>query len=119
MSSPESSGSPGPRPFRAFLISLALSALVLSVALVSDSRVLELKRARADVVALDRQIDELTRQNAELERKLEETRTTSFPAERVAREELNLVKPGDVVLMLEPPAAATPAPAPKPPVPRP
>jgi cell division protein FtsB len=111
MSSRESSAPPGPRPFRAFLISLALSALVLSVALVSDRRVLELKRAGADVVALDQQIDALTRQNAELERKLEETRTSSLPAEHVAREELNLVKPDDVVLMLGPAASRSPAPA--------
>jgi cell division protein FtsB len=89
----------GPRPLTAFFISLAVSSVLMGVLLLSDRRVLELRRARAEVVSLDRQIAERRQENAELKAAIEAANRHEFPAEKVAREELHLVQPDDVVLL--------------------
>jgi cell division protein FtsB len=96
-----------PRPVAAFFLSLAGSALVLGLLLLSDGRVLELKRAHADASELDRQIAMLRRQNQQLRASIASARRNEFPAERVAREELHLVQPEDLVL-LYPPGSLSP-----------
>ncbi len=114
-----------PRPFLAFLISLAASSAILAMLLLWDRRVLELKRARLEVRQLDAQIADRTRENDELRLQIEAAKKHEFPAEKVAREELHLVNPEDLVLLYPPgslsgpdgqkPAPAPPAPAKKPP----
>jgi cell division protein FtsB len=118
----------GPRPMTAFLVSLAISSVLMGVLLLSDRRVLELRRARREVVTLDRQIAERRQENAELRAAIEAANRHEFPAERVAREELHLVQPDDIVLFYPPGSltkpSATPIPgavpsAPASPAPRP
>jgi len=92
----------GPRPLAAFFVSLAVSSVLMGILLLSDRRVLELRRARAEVAALDRQIAERRQENAELKAAIEAASRHEFPAERVAREELHLVQPDDVVLLYPP-----------------
>ncbi|MGH9398813.1 MAG: FtsB family cell division protein [Thermoanaerobaculia bacterium] len=89
----------GARPVAAFFISLAASAVLLGVLFASDRRVFELKKARAEVIELDRQIEGIKAENKELKASTEAARRHEFPAEKLAREELNLVAPGDVVLL--------------------
>lgn len=89
----------GPRPLTAFFVSLAVSSVLMGVLLLSDRRVLELRRARAEVATLDRQIAERRQENAELRAAIEAANRHEFPAERVAREELHLVMPDDIVLL--------------------
>ncbi len=121
----EIAGPRGPRPMTAFLISLAVSSVLMGVLLLSDRRVLELRRARREVVTLDRQIAERRQENAELKAAIEAANRHEFPAEKVAREELHLVQPDDVVLLYPEgsltkpsappvPGAAEPAPTPVP-----
>ena len=95
-------GPRGPRPLAAFFVSLAVSSVLMGVLLLSDRRVLELRRARAEVGALDRQIAERRRENAELKAAIEAANRHEFPAEKVAREELHLVQPDEVVLLYPP-----------------
>jgi len=95
----ELAGPRGPRPMTAFLISLAVSSVLMGGLLLSDRRVLELRRARREVVSLDRQIAERRQENAELKAAIEAANRHEFPAEKVAREELHLVQPDDVVLL--------------------
>jgi cell division protein FtsB len=83
----------------AFLISLAISSVLMGGLLLSDRRVLELRLARRDVATLDRQIAERRQENAELKAAIEAANRHEFPAEKVAREELHLVQPDDVVLL--------------------
>lgn len=126
MKKEESDGPRGPRPMTAFLVSLAVSSVLMGVLLLSDRRVLELRRARREVTTLDRQIAERRQENAELKAAIEAANRHEFPAEKVAREELQLVQPDDVVLLYPkgsltkpsatpipggaaPPAAAAPA----------
>jgi cell division protein FtsB len=92
----------GARPVVAFFVSLAASTVLLGLLLVSDRRVFELKRARAEVKLLDKQIIEFHRANEELKAAVEAANRHEFPAEKTAREELNLVAPGDVVLLYPP-----------------
>ena len=99
MKKEEGDGPRGPRPMTAFLISLAVSSVLMGVLLLSDRRVLELRRARREVATLDRQIAERRQENAELKAAIEAANRHEFPAEKVAREELHLVQPDDVVLL--------------------
>jgi cell division protein FtsB len=107
-----------PRPFLAFLISLAASSAILAMLLLWDRRLLELKRARLEVRQLDAQIAERTRENEELRLQIDAARKHEFPAEKVAREELHLVNPEDLVLLYPPGSLSGPngeRPAPPPP----
>jgi len=89
----------GPRPMNAFFVSLAISSVLMGVLLLSDRRVLELRRARNEVRLLDRQIGERRAANENLRAAIEAAKKHEFPAEQVAREELHLVGPDDVVLL--------------------
>ena len=112
----------GPRPMTAFFVSLAISSILMGALLLSDRRVLELRRARTEVRTLDRQIAERRRENAALRDAIDAANKHEFPAEKVAREELHLVATDDIVLLYpsgsltSPPpgsaAAASPAPTP-------
>ena len=86
----------------AFLISLAISSVLMGVLLLSDRRVLELRRARDEVKLLDRQIAERKRENEDLKAAIDVANNHEFPAEKVAREELHLVQPDEVVLLYPP-----------------
>jgi cell division protein FtsB len=123
-----------PRPFAAFFLSLLGSAAVLGIVLLYDGRLLELKRAKAEIRQLETRIDERKRENAGLKAAIKAANRGELPAEKTAREELHLVQPEDVVLLYPagslsnrapgapPPAAptspaptsATPAPSPVP-----
>ena len=88
-----------PKPMKAFFLSLAASALLLGVLLTTDRRVLELRQAREDVKELDRRIAEERREKERLTAAIDAANREEFPAEKVAREELNLVHPEDLVLL--------------------
>ena len=92
----------GPRPILAFFLSLAASSLLLGLLLLSDRRVLELRKARAEIGQLDRQIADRRKENEELRLTIEAANRHEFPAEKAAREELHLVRPDDVVLLFPP-----------------
>ena len=53
----------GPRPMTAFFVSLVISTVLMGGMLLSDRRVLELRRARTEVVTLDRQIVDQRKEN--------------------------------------------------------
>ncbi len=117
-----------PRPLAAFFVSLGVSALLLGGLLIADGRVIELRRAKAELRELDRKIEAEKKENARLNAAIEAANREEFPAEKVAREELNLVHPEDVVLLYPPgsltrekptpPAGAAGKPAPVTPSPR-
>jgi cell division protein FtsB len=74
----------------------------MGVLLLSDRRVLELRRARDEVKLLDRQIAERKKENEDLKAAIDAANRHEFPAEKVAREELHLVEPDEVVLLYPP-----------------
>jgi cell division protein FtsB len=91
-----------PRPLVAFFVSLAVSALLLGGLLATDRRVLELRKAKVDLKELDTKIAEARAENARLNAAIGAANREEFPAEKVAREELNLVHPEDLVLLYPP-----------------
>ncbi|MDQ5858116.1 MAG: septum formation initiator family protein [Acidobacteriota bacterium] len=91
-----------PRPLRTFFLSLAVSALLLGALLSTDRRVLELRKAKVEVKELDRKIKDERKENARLTSAIDAANREEFPAEKVAREELNLVHPEDLVLLYPP-----------------
>lgn len=101
----------GPRPFTAFLVSLGISSAFLAVLLLSDHRVFELAGAHAKIRRLDVEIAQRQAENESLKAQIEAAKRHEFPAERVAREELQLVAPSDLVL-LYPRGALAPKPTP-------
>ena len=104
----------GPRPMTAFLVSLAISSVLMGGLLLSDRRVLELRRARNEVQLLDRQIVERKKENEDLKAAIDAANQHEFPAEKVAREELQLVEPDEVVLLYPPGSLTKPAKTPVP-----
>jgi len=101
----------GPRPVVAFLWSLAGSAVVLGLLLVTDPRLLQLKRARAEVRELDRRIAEIERENQEMRAAVSAAGRLDFPAEKAAREELHLVRSDELVLLYPRDSLSGPRPA--------
>jgi cell division protein FtsB len=100
MTAPADAAAPrGPRPFQAFLISLVVSSLLLFGLLFSDRRVFELADARAKNRQLDAEIAQKEHENRELQAQVEAASKHEFPAERIAREELQLVGPSDLVIL--------------------
>jgi cell division protein FtsB len=111
--SEQQGGARGPRPFFAFLVSLGVSSVLLCALLFSDQRVFQLAGAHAKIRQLDVEIAAKERENRELKSQIEAANRHEFPAERVAREELQLVGPADLVL-LYPPGTLTAKPTPAP-----
>ena len=91
-----------PRPLAAFFVSLAVSALLLGGLLATDRRVMELRRAKVELKELDVRIAEARAESVRLTAAIEAANREEFPAEKVAREELNLVHPDDLVLLYPP-----------------
>src|ERR1700693_5452980 len=112
-----------PRPVAALFILLAASAVVLGLFLLYDGRAIELKRARAEIHQLDRQIADRRRENGNLRASITAASRGELPAEKAAREELHLVHPEDFALLSpnaapspqKPPPASSPVATPSPP----
>ena len=103
-----------PRPVVAFFVSLACSTAVLGFLLVSDHRILDLKVARSEIRRLDAEILQRRTENEALRQAIESASRHDFPAERVAREELQLVRPDDIILLFPPDSFSGTNPAPTP-----
>ena len=88
---------------------LFLLALV-AASVMGNRSLLRLYHMHRDRVALEREIDQLTAANAALAEEVRNLRTDPARVEAIAREELGLVKPGEIVYEFRP--AAPPAPLP-------
>jgi cell division protein FtsB len=102
------------RAHPAWLAAAAAGALLL-VALLGDNGVLALWRLRAEVAALQRQVQALEAENDRLTQAIAELRDDPGVLERLAREELGLVRPGERVLRFprSPRAGDPPGPVPR------
>ena len=82
--------------------SLVLSFLFSVFFLAGDRGFLQVRKQRAQVGALQAEVSAIAERNEGLEREV--ARLTKDPAavEKIAREDLQLVAPGDVVLVLPP-----------------
>lgn len=90
-------------PLKRKALSLALFLIVaasLLNALFGDRGLLELLRARQEIESLDREIAALREGNQALLEKIRDLKSSPLAVERLARENLGLVKPGEIVLMI-------------------
>ena len=100
-------------------VSLLLSALFFGIFLVSDRGLLQVRKQRLQLAKAREDVAELEAGNRKLEAEVAALKSDPRAVEKVAREQLNLVKPGEVVLVLPDgwerrvkpaPPAATPVP---------
>lgn len=98
----------------AFFVSLAVSALLLGGLLATDRRVMELRMAKVELKQLDRKIADMRADNERLTAAIDAANREEFPAEKVAREELNLVSQEDLVLLYPPGSLSGEKPTPAP-----
>ena len=82
--------------------SLVVSVLLFVFFLAGDRGFLQVRKQRAQVGALQAEVSAIAERNGALEKEV--ARLTKEPAavEKIAREDLQLVAPGDVVLVLPP-----------------
>ncbi len=107
------------RPTSVVVVSALLSALVFGIFLVSDHGLLQVRRQRVQLAKAHEEVAQLEADNKRLEAEVIALRSDPRALEKIAREQLNLVKPGEIVLVLpdgweqrvKPPAPAGPAPA--------
>jgi cell division protein FtsB len=107
------------RPASYVFVSLLLSALFFGIFFVSDRGLLKLRRQRQQLAKASEEVAELEAGNKRLAAEVEALKSDPRAVEKVAREQLNLVRPGEVVLLLpdgwerrvKPRAPAAPAPA--------
>ena len=85
------------RPRPAWVVFVLLGLLVVA-AVLGDNGALRLWRLRGEVQTLPRDVQALEAENERLSRALAELRTDPAAVERIAREELGLVRPGERVL---------------------
>ncbi len=102
-------------------ISLVFSLFVFGLFLLSPSGLLRVRKQRVQLAAMQAEVAKLYAENVRLEEEVHALKTDPKAVEKIARETLNLVKPGEVVLLLpdgwqtrvKPPAATPPAPTPR------
>src|SRR5437016_10819932 len=102
-----------PVPFwrRNLLALLALGLLALGIHDVFGAHgYLAMRRTEKQVDQLQDEIDRLNRENQSLAQQMNALKTDPEAIERVAREQMGLVRPGEMIFKL--PAASTPKPTP-------
>ncbi|MGH7265741.1 MAG: FtsB family cell division protein [Candidatus Rokuibacteriota bacterium] len=96
------------RPHPGWIVA-GLLTMLLVVAVFGENGILHLRRLRAEIEALHRDVQALDAENERLSRAIGEVRTDPAAIERIAREELGLVRPGERVLRFpRTPRAAAP-----------
>lgn len=96
------------------LLSGVLTVVFLVSFVFSEEGIAELRQAQQRVETLQSDIRQLEQENARLEAEIENLRESSFAVERIAREDLGMSKPGEVVYRYPEPKreGATPPAAP-------
>lgn len=96
---------------KTLILGITLSGLMLMVAVFSKEGLMTVRDFEKDLQALVRSNQNVSEENKRLRGQIEGLKTDPFEVERIAREKLNLVKPGEIVYQIVPP---TPAPKPVP-----
>jgi cell division protein FtsB len=94
----------------------ALVLLLISVAMVvheifSQNGYLALRRQQKELQSLQQQIQQLKQENEQLDKQIKALKSDPAAVERLAREQMHLVKPGEKVYTLPEKAPPNPAPS--------
>ncbi|HWO43167.1 MAG TPA: septum formation initiator family protein [Candidatus Eisenbacteria bacterium] len=84
-----------------YVLALAI-ALLCVTAIVGDRGLLHLARLQSEKQRLDEQNYRLQKENESLQRQIARLRRDDSYLEQVAREELNLVRPGEIIYRFRP-----------------
>jgi cell division protein FtsB len=94
---------------------LGLALFLLAVHDVFGSHgLLAMRRAQAQLQELHGQIDKLNRENSDLSKQVQALRSDPKAVERIAREEMGLARPGEMIFKVPEHAQDSPAAAKKP-----
>ncbi len=85
----------------------ALIALLTLVTVVGERGALHLWRLRGEQTALDEQNYRMQKENEALRQRIWRIRNDNYYLEKLAREELNLVRPGEVIYRFPTPESRT------------
>lgn len=86
---------------RAVMLLSSILTLIFLVSFVfSDRGIAELQESRRRVDALRSDVQRLEAENVRLKGEIESVRMSTFALERIAREDLSMSKPGELVYML-------------------
>jgi cell division protein FtsB len=100
---PEPGARPEPtsvRPASYFLVSLVFSAILFALFFVGDRGFLQARRQKAELRAAQEEVARIDAENRKLEAEVHALKNDPRALEKVAREKLGLVRPGDVVVVL-------------------
>jgi cell division protein FtsB len=86
-----------PSPFRHLRLAVVFLLALVVVSVMGNRSLLRLYQMHRDRAALEREIDQVTAANAALAEEVRGLRTDPARVEAIAREELGLVKPGELV----------------------
>ena len=110
---------PRVKPASYVAVSLLFSALVFGFFLVNEHGLLQVRRQRLQLARMQAEVTQLDEDNRKLEAEVAALKSDPNALEKTAREKLNLVRPGEVVVILpegwqervKPPEPAAAAPA--------
>ncbi len=88
------------KPASYFLLSLVFSALLFALFFVGDRGFLQIRRQRTQLRATQDQVAKLDAENRKLEAEVAALKNDPRTLEKIAREKLGLVRPGEVVVVL-------------------
>ena len=71
---------------------------------------LVMRRKQQEIQKVNQRLDQLSKENASLEQNVKDLKTDPQTIRKIAREELGLVKPGEIIIKL--PAQTPPEPSP-------
>ena len=95
---------PPPRKYKGILIGCSLFLVCyLGVIICGDHGLIHLLRVRAEQHNLEQQAFQLQQRNEQLRTRLRRLQSDDAYIERLARERLGLVKPGEIVFRVRPP----------------
>ena len=82
------------------MLSIVLTIVFFISFVFSDRGIAELQHARQRVNGLRSEIARLEAENARLRSEIESVKQSTYAVERIAREDLGMSKPGEVIYML-------------------
>jgi cell division protein FtsB len=91
---------PAVKPASYLVVSLLFSALFFGLFVVGDRGFLSVRHERQELVRAQNELTALVEENRKLEAELAALKSDPKAVEKIAREKLGLVKPGEVVLIL-------------------
>ncbi len=91
---------PAVKPASYFLLSLVFSALLFALFFVGDRGFLQIRRQRTQLRTAQDEVAKLDAENRKLEAEVAALKNDPRALEKIAREKLGLVRPGEVVVVL-------------------